>query len=145
MRRFRKQILKSEEPITVGQPNYVTLAAFDINFPTYGGALRWTPPESIGQHSGHALTGYCVRTKDRTVARTFCESGDGADGSFKRPQARALYLLHTEMTCERTFQMHGCRTSKMSRFYSFLNVQQRPKNGYISFKKFHRLLRQALG
>ena len=72
--------------------------------------------QSLGQHSGHALTGYRVRTKDRTAARTACENGDGTDGSFKRPQARVLYSLHTEVTCERTFLMQGCMASKMSRF-----------------------------
>ena len=61
--------------------------------------------ESLCQHSGQALTGCRVRATDRTAARTSCENGDGADGSFKYPQARALdFFLHTEMTCERTFQ-----------------------------------------
>ena len=53
---------------------------------------------------------------DRTAARTSCENGDGADGSFMRPLARALDSLHTEVACERTFHMQGCMTSKMSRF-----------------------------
>ena len=31
------------------------------------------------------------------------ENDDGADGSSKRPQARALDFLHTEVTCDRAF------------------------------------------
>ena len=54
-----------------------------------------------------------VRTKDRAAAKTSKENGYGANGSSKRPQARALDFLHT---CERAFQMQGCMTSKMSRF-----------------------------
>ena len=36
---------KSGEPIICKHPSVVILAAFGINFPTYGGALRRTPPE----------------------------------------------------------------------------------------------------
>ena len=32
----------------------------------------------------------------RTAARSSCENGDGADGSSKHHQARALGFLHTE-------------------------------------------------
>ena len=62
------------------------------------------------------LTGCRVRATGRTAARTSFENGDGADGSFKRPQARALDFLHTEVTSERTFHMQACMASQMSRF-----------------------------
>ena len=69
--------------------------------------------ESLYQHSGHDLTGCRVRATDHTAARSSCENGDGADGSFKRHQTRALDFLHTEVTCERNSQMQCCMTSKM--------------------------------
>ena len=55
-----------------------------------------------------------VHATDRTAPSTSCESGDGAYGCFERPLARALSFLHTEVTCERTFQMQCCMASKMS-------------------------------
>ena len=58
--------------------------------------------ESLCQHSGYPLTGYRVRATDRTAARPY-ENCDSADGSFKRPQARALDFLHTEVTLRELF------------------------------------------
>ena len=58
-------------------------------------------------------TGCRVLATDRAPASTSCESDGGANGSFKRPQARALdFFLHTKASCERTFQMQGCMPSK---------------------------------
>ena len=92
--------------------------------------------ESLCQHSGHALTGYRFRATDRTAARDSRENGDGADGSFKRPLARAFNIfLHNEVACERTFKMHVCMASKMSCFlHIFLNVHHIYKSEWISLK-----------
>ena len=64
--------------------------------------------------SSTQLTGCRIRATDRAAASTSCESGDGAYGSFERLPERALDFLHTEVTCERTFQIQGCMASKMS-------------------------------
>ena len=55
--------------------------------------------------------GYRVLATDRTAGTPSCGNGDGADGNFKRPQACALDVLHTEVTCETTFHMHACMAS----------------------------------
>ena len=69
------------------------------------------------------LTSCRVRATDRAAASTSCESDDSAYGSFERPLARALDLLHTDVTCERTFQMQGCMGSNMSRFSTHFKYQ----------------------
>ena len=69
--------------------------------------------ESLCQHYGHPLTGCRVRATDRAAARSSKENGDGADVSFKRPQVRALDFLHTDVTCEGDFQMHGIENASL--------------------------------
>ena len=74
--------------------------------------------ESLFQHCGQLLTSCRVRARNRAAVRASCENGDGDDGSFKRPQARALFL-HTEVTCERTFRCKTVWHRERVFFYTF--------------------------
>ena len=72
--------------------------------------------ESLCQHCRHRLTSCRVRATGRAAAvGTFCENGDGADGIFKRLEARVLdFFLRPEVICARTCEMQSCMTSKIS-------------------------------
>ena len=91
--------------------------------------------QSLGQHSGHAMTGYRVPTKDRTSARTSREMVIVPMEALNvLKHVHFIFFLHTEVNSERTSLMQGCTPSKMSRFYALLNVLQRHKKGWISSK-----------
>ena len=83
---------------------------------------------SLGQHCSHRLTGYRVRPTDRAVASV--SDADGAYGTSSVLQhVLLIFFLHTEVACERAFQMQGCMASKMSHFFThFLNVYYRHKS-----------------